>query len=68
MIHCGFKLVFEFTEDSKREVKKSLIDIITLIAYENVMEGNLAPLQDTSGRIPVADKLGSTILGELFRQ
>jgi hypothetical protein len=65
MIEYGMELKQEFADDPRREVKRALEDTFALIAYENVRESSLAPLLETSGRVPVAEELNSAILGEL---
>jgi hypothetical protein len=62
-IAYGQELQAEFLNDPRREVKKALEDTFALIAYENVRESSLAPLLETSGRMPVAEELNSAILG-----
>lgn len=67
MIEYGMELKQEFANDQRREVKRALEDTFALIAYENVRESSLAPLLETSGRVPVAEELNSAILGESAR-
>ncbi|KAF2677081.1 Ran-binding protein-like protein [Lentithecium fluviatile CBS 122367] len=64
-IAYGQELQAEFLNDPRREVKKALEDTFALIAYENVRESTLAPLLETSGRMPVAEELNSAILVSL---
>lgn len=64
MLEYGMELKQEFANDPRREVKRALEDTFALIAYENVRESSLAPLLETSGRVPVAEELNSAILGE----
>lgn len=59
----GQELNTEFQNDQRREVKRALEDTFALIAYENARESALAPLLETSGRVPVAEELNSAILG-----
>lgn len=63
-IQYGMELKTEFANDPRREVKRALEDTFALIAYENVRESSLAPLLETSGRVPVAEELNSAILGK----
>ncbi|KAJ4292621.1 hypothetical protein N0V90_009284 [Kalmusia sp. IMI 367209] len=65
MIEYGMELRQEFANDPRREVKRALEDTFALIAYENVRESTLAPLLETSGRVPVAEELNSAILVSL---
>ncbi|KAF2450499.1 SPRY-domain-containing protein [Karstenula rhodostoma CBS 690.94] len=65
MIEYGMELKQEFANDPRREVKRALEDTFALIAYENVRESSLAPLLETSGRVPVAEELNSAILVSL---
>ncbi|KAF1914301.1 CTLH/CRA C-terminal to lish motif domain-containing protein [Ampelomyces quisqualis] len=65
MITYGMELRAEFANNPKREVKRALEDTFALIAYENVRESALAPLLETTGRVPVAEELNSAILVSL---
>ncbi|KAF2180409.1 Ran-binding protein-like protein [Zopfia rhizophila CBS 207.26] len=64
-IKYGVELKSEFAGDPRREVKKALEDTFALIAYETASESPLAPLLETSGRLPVAEELNSAILVSL---
>jgi hypothetical protein len=66
MITYGMELRAEFAGNQRREVKRALEDTFALIAYENVRESALAPLLETTGRVPVAEELNSAILGTHF--
>lgn len=59
----GQELKAEFQTDPRREVKRALEDTFALIAYEDARASALAPLLETSGRVPVAEELNSAILG-----
>ncbi|KAF2259807.1 Ran-binding protein-like protein [Lojkania enalia] len=61
-IKYGMELKSEFASDPRREVKRALEDTFALIAYENASQSTLAPLLETSGRLPVAEELNSAIL------
>ena len=62
-IAYGQEMMREFAGDPRREVRRALEDTFALIAYQDARQSALAPLLQTSGRIPVADELNAAILG-----
>ena len=66
-LEYGQELRQEFRDDHRREVKKTLEDTFSLLAYEEPMSSVVAHLLEPSGRVPVAEDLNAAILGTLNR-
>lgn len=66
-LQYGQVLRAEFAGDPRREVKRALEETFALLAYTDPRESLLAPLLETSGRVPVAEELNSAILGKIPR-
>ena len=49
--------------DERREFKKALEDIFSLMAYDDAKSSMYGHLLESSGRVPVAEELNSAILG-----
>ncbi|KAI0402184.1 ran-binding protein [Xylaria palmicola] len=65
-IAYGQALQAEFSNDTRREVAKTLNDIFALLAYPNPLQvKEIAPLLDRKGRVAVAEELNSAILSSL---
>lgn len=62
-ITYGQELNQLFKDDPRREIKQTLQDIFSMIAYTNPRDSKFARLLDESGRAPVAEELNSAILG-----
>lgn len=52
--------------DERREYKKALEDIFSLMAYDDAKSSMYGHLLESSGRVPVAEELNSAILGMLL--
>ena len=52
--------------DEKREYKKALEDIFSLMAYDDAKSSMYGHLLESSGRVPVAEELNSAILGMTY--
>lgn len=62
----GQKLQAEYDSDKRREVRTTLEEIFSLMAYQNPLkEGKVAHLLDRKGRVAVAEELNSAILESL---
>ncbi len=59
----GQTLVREY-RDEKREYRKTLEDIFSLIAYDDAKSSVHGHLLETGGRVQVAEELNSAILGK----
>ncbi|KAI1778405.1 SPRY-domain-containing protein [Hypoxylon cercidicola] len=65
-IEYGQKLQAEFKDDTRQQVKRTLIQVFSLLAYPNPLEvKEVAPLLDRKGRVAVAEELNSAILSSL---
>lgn len=62
----GQTLMREY-RDEKREYRKMLEDIFSLIAYDDAKSSVHGHLLETGGRVQVAEELNSAILGECAR-
>jgi hypothetical protein len=59
----GGRLEAEFKDDPRREVKKALDDVFSLMAYQDPVNADeVKHLLDLSGRVAVAEELNSAIL------
>lgn len=59
----GQDLAAEFKDDPRREVKKALDDVFSLMAYPDPFNSKeVCHLLDPSGRVAVAEELNSAIL------
>lgn len=59
----GQQLQAEFQDDPRREVKKALDDVFSLMAYHDPFNSKeVCHLLDPSGRVAVAEELNSAIL------
>lgn len=62
----GRDLAAEFKDDPRREVKKALDDVFSLMAYPDPFNSKeVCHLLDPSGRVAVAEELNSAILCKL---
>ncbi len=61
----GQTLMREY-RDEKREYRKTLEDIFSLIAYDDAKASVHGHLLETGGRVQVAEELNSAILGGIF--
>lgn len=68
MLQYGQDLQREYASDTSKEVKATLKDIWSLLAYANPLaEPQVAHLLDRKGRQMVAEELNSAILGMFAR-
>lgn len=64
-IEYGQKLQAEFKDDTRRQVRRTLNEVFSLLAYSNPLQvKEVAPLLDRKGRVAVAEELNSAILCE----
>lgn len=64
-IEYGQELQAEFKDDARRQVKRTLSEVFSLLAYPNPLQvKEVAPLLDKKGRVAVAEELNSAILCE----
>ncbi|XXH03733.1 hypothetical protein Hte_010139 [Hypoxylon texense] len=65
-IEYGQKLQAEFKDDTRRQVRRTLNEVFSLLAYSNPLQvKEVAPLLDRKGRVAVAEELNSAILSSL---
>lgn len=62
----GQELQADYPGDERREYKRALDDIFSLVAYPDPKSSVHGHLLEPSGRVPVAEELNSAILGALF--
>ena len=62
-VQYGRELQADYPGDERREYKKTLDDIFSLVAYPDPKSSVHGHLLDPSGRVPVAEELNSAILG-----
>lgn len=63
MLEYGQALQSEYANDPRREVRKALDEIWSLVAYRNPLkESQVSHLLDRKGRVAVAEELNSAIL------
>lgn len=60
----GQELQADYPGDQRREYKRALDDIFSLVAYPDPKSSVHGHLLEPSGRVPVAEELNSAILGE----
>lgn len=60
----GQELRLDYPDDGRKEYKKTLDDIFSLVAYDDPKSSVHGHFLETSGRIPVAEELNSAILGK----
>ncbi|KAI0134757.1 SPRY domain-containing protein [Xylariales sp. AK1849] len=66
MIMYGMQLQEDFKGDSRKDIKKTLDEVFSLLAYSNPLEvKEVAHLLDRRGRVAVAEELNSAILMSL---
>jgi hypothetical protein len=63
----GQELQADYPGDERREYKKTLDDIFSLVAYADPKSSVHGHLLDPSGRVPVAEELNSAILGMYYK-
>lgn len=63
-VKYGQELRMDYPDDGRKEYKKTLDDIFSLVAYDDPKSSVHGHFLETSGRIPVAEELNSAILGE----
>jgi len=64
-VQYGRELQADYPGDERREYKKTLDDIFSLVAYPDPKSSVHGHLLDPSGRVPVAEELNSAILVSL---
>lgn len=62
----GRELRADYAGDERKEYRKTLNDIFSLVAYADPKSSVHGHLLDPSGRVPVAEELNSAILGGYF--
>lgn len=66
-LQYGQALQAEYAGDARREVRTTLDEIFSLMAYQNPLkESKVAHLLDRKGRLAVAEELNSAILSESY--
>ena len=60
----GQELRLDYPDDGRKEYKKTLDDIFSLVAYDDPKSSVHGHFLETSGRVPVAEELNSAILGK----
>lgn len=60
----GQELQREYRDVEDREFSQTLLDIFSLVAYDDPRESVHGHLLDPSGRVAVAEELNSAILGK----
>lgn len=63
-IQYGQQLQADYPGDERKEYKKTLDNIFSLVAYPDPQASVHGHLLDSSGRVPVAEELNSAILGK----
>jgi len=64
-VQYGKRLQAEFASDSRKEIRKTLDDVFSLMAYQNPFHvKEVAHLLDKRNRVAVAEELNSAILRE----
>ena len=64
-MNYGQVLQREYRDEQDGEFNKTLLDIFSLVAYDNPRDSVHGSLLDRKGRLAVAEELNSAILGEL---
>lgn len=62
-IQYGRELQLEFSNDSRKEVRKALNDTFALIAYKDARDSVLGDLMEGKGRVEIAERVNGAILG-----
>lgn len=65
-MNYGQVLQREYRDGEDGEYNKTLLDIFSLVAYDNPRDSVHGSLLDRKGRVAVAEELNSAILGELL--
>lgn len=61
----GQELQRDYRDSPEGEQSKTLLDIFSLVAYDNPRESVHGSLLDRKGRVAVAEELNSAILGKI---
>lgn len=65
-MNYGQVLQREYRDEQDGEYNKTLLDIFSLVAYDNPRDSVHGSLLDRKGRVAVAEELNSAILGKSF--
>jgi hypothetical protein len=63
-LEYGQELKAEFSDDPRPAVRKALDDTFALIAYQDARDSIVGGLMEGKGRVEIAEKVNSAILGE----